>query len=76
MHGQQNIKTSHTIYTAKRCFYIAGLKKSYVEAPISNINIISCVWLHFTNTCDMYTLHGKNAEFLALNLAIHKYTEH
>ena len=28
------------------------VKTSYVETPLSNVNTTSCVWLHFTDTCD------------------------
>jgi len=28
------------------------VKTSYVEAPLSNVNIKSCVLLHFNDTCD------------------------
>jgi hypothetical protein len=32
-------------------FWMCGNKTSYVETPLSNTNIKSCVWLHFTDTC-------------------------
>ena len=33
-------------------------KTIYVEKPLSNTNIESCVWLHFTDTCDPINTTG------------------
>jgi hypothetical protein len=64
------------ICIATRCYYIASLKKTtYVETPLSNANINSCVWLHLSILVTLLIFYIPSLFYFKLKDNLQKYSK-